>query len=119
MFQVDVEKVDTRVRECGLGQGGGKGNENERKRGGEEATSAGGGCDDRKQQILDAGDGEEEEAGSGHKRVRRWGRATVEETMALQEKGWKRRSVRAGHYEYISPNGLTFANMADAVKNGE
>ena len=94
-----------------------KGNEDERKGGGGETASAEGGRDQSEQQNLDSDDGEEEEAGSGHNRVRGWGRATVEETVAMQDKGWQRRSVRVGgHYEYISPDGKTFAKMDAALR---
>jgi hypothetical protein len=55
-------------------------------------------------------------AGIGGERRAAWGRATVEETVAMQEGGWKRRSVRVGgHYQYISPDGETFANMGAAL----
>ena len=55
-------------------------------------------------------------AGIGGERRAAWGRATVEETVALQEGGWRRRSVRVGgHYHYISPDGETFANMGAAL----
>ena len=94
-----------------------EGNEDERKDDGGETASAGGGCDQSEQQNLDSDDGEEEDAGSGHNRVRGWGRATVEETVAMQEKGWQRQSVRVGgHYEYMSPDGKTFENMAAALR---
>ena len=54
-----------------------EGNEDERNGDGEETVSAGGGCDQSKQQKLDSNDGEEEEeAGSGYNRVRGWGRVT-------------------------------------------
>jgi hypothetical protein len=77
-------------------------------------------------------DSEKEEVGSGHSMmdtaveaadtsVRGWGKAgsLVEETRALQEKGWERRSIRPGHYEYVSPDRETFTNMADALKYGK
>ena len=91
-----------------------EGNEGERKGDGEETASVEGGCARSEQQKLDSNDGEEEEeAGSGYNRVRGWGRAT--EAVAMQEKGWQRRSVRVrGHYDYISPDGMTLANMANA-----
>ena len=77
-------------------------------------------------------DGEREDVGSGHSILdaaaaswvlgaRGWGKAgtLVEETRALQEQGWKRRSIRARHYVYVSPDGKTFTTMADALKYGK
>jgi hypothetical protein len=64
-------------------------------------------------------------AESGHaavenseKNVRGWGAAgkMVEETRTMQESGWERRCVRAGHYIYISPDGKSFTGMASALK---
>jgi hypothetical protein len=43
----------------------------------------------------------------------------VEETRALQEKGWEIWSMRAGYYVYVSPNGQTFTTIADAPKHGK
>ncbi len=78
------------------------------------------------------GDGEREGVGSGHSILdaadaswvlgaRGWGKAgsLVEETRALQEQGWKRRSIRTGHYVYVSPDGKTFTSMADVRKYGK
>ena len=80
----------------------------------------------RKDEEKESG---KEEVGSGHSivgtavekndtRVRGWGKAgsMVEETRALQEKGWERRSIRPGYYGYVSPDRTTFTNMADALK---
>jgi hypothetical protein len=59
-------------------------------------------------------------AGIGGQRRAAWGRATMEETVALQECGWRRRSVRVGgHYQYISPDGETFASMGAALSHAQ
>jgi hypothetical protein len=96
-----------------------EGNEDEWNTEGGETASAGGGCDEREKQNLDSGDGEEEEAGSGHNIVRGWGPGgyTVEETVTLQEKVWKRRRrKRQNYYDYLSPDDKTLRNLAESVK---